>query len=516
MALASRTARWLRLVPVVAALALVIPAAPATGAGGYLTPQAPFITLGPGAPAGSSLKAIINSGDELGNFVFEGIPDGIGLAPGPDGDIYAFINHEQSEVPFQNEADFRDSSVSKLLLDTDAVDTGGVLETSVPIPSTDGFLRFCSAFMGGPSEGLSVYTFFTNEETNDIVGIPPGAPYGPDPAVAPQRQAGLSVILNTETGAYTPVPGMGRANHENTVVIPGGWSDIAILTDDDTFSAPAAQLYLYLAGSEADLWADAGTLWAFQVTSKNGVPVNPSDPFNGANDYGDVAVGDDLTGRFIKVPAGIAHGTTGTPPQTALENWSNRRNVFQFIRTEDIAYDKNSPRVVYIADSGERRALSDPATGRLLRGPSGTSGPWPNGTVFRMEFSSENPKNVVHFTKIIDADSAGLGVLDVLHQPDNIDTSPNSLMVQEDSSQLPNSRIWRYDLVAQTWSVVASVNDPDWESSGIVDASDWFGDGAWLLDVQAHRDFVDSTVVDGVTIKREAGQLILMWLPGTT
>jgi len=36
------------------------------------------------------------------------------------------------------------------------------------------------------------------------------------------------------------------------------------------------------------------------------------------------------------------------------------------------------------------------------------------------------------------------------------------------------------------WTVVATVNDPDGESSGIVDASKWHGPGSWLLDVQAH------------------------------
>jgi hypothetical protein len=104
-----------------------------------------------------------------------------------------------------------------------------------------------------------------------------------------------------------------------------------------------------------------------------------------------------------------------------------------------------------------------------------------------------------------------------MHQPDNIDTSAKSLMVQEDSSQAPNSRIWRYDFATQTWSVVASVNQSSWESSGIVDASAVFGDGAWLVDVQAHGSayWVDSEVVGAVTYKREAGQLLLMVLPGT-
>ena len=33
-----------------------------------------------------------------------------------------------------------------------------------PIPASAGFIRFCSAFMAGPAEGFSTYTFFTGEE----------------------------------------------------------------------------------------------------------------------------------------------------------------------------------------------------------------------------------------------------------------------------------------------------------------------------------------------------------------
>ena len=73
------------------------------------------------------------------------------------------------------------------------------------------------------------------------------------------------------------------------------------------------------------------------------------------------------SGEFIAVPDAIARGTTADPPQTALENWSNANNVFQFVRVEDIAYDPDDPRVVYFADTGSTRLKEDPATGRLFR-----------------------------------------------------------------------------------------------------------------------------------------------------
>ena len=494
------------------ALALTLATSGTASAAGYLTPQGPYVTLQAGAPPGSSLLPIINSGDTVNGFLFEGIPDGIGLRPGGPGVVQAFVNHEQSRVPFQNEADFKWSTVSKLNLDQAS---GGVLDGHVAIPSNQHFARFCSASMAGPAQGLSRYTFFTNEETNDILSVPPGAVYGPDPALSPNRQAGYSVLLDTDTGDYDVVPSAGRMNHENTVLVPGGWGDLVSLTGDDTFTAPASQLYMLRSENEAQLFADGGRLWAFQVTATDAGPVDPSDPFNGANDYGDITTGDDWQGRFIAVPDKIAEGTTGVAPQTALENWSNAHNVFQFIRVEDITYDKTDPHVVYFADTGERRALPDPTTGRLRRGSSTDMGPYPNGRVFRMELNAANPRFVDSFSILVDADAGGYNNPDVIHQPDNVDTSANSLMVQEDSSQPPNSRVWRYDFATQTWSVVASVNDPDWESSGIVDASAFFGPGAWLLDVQAHRDFVKTAQSGSVLIKREAGQLILMRLPGT-
>ena len=48
-------------------------------------------------------------------------------------------------------------------------------------------------------------------------------------------------------------------------------------------------------------------------------------------------------------------------PQTALENWSNANNVFQFVRVEDIAYDPDNPRVVYFADTGSTRLKEEPS-----------------------------------------------------------------------------------------------------------------------------------------------------------
>ena len=135
-----------------------------------------------------------------------------------------------------------------------------------------------------------------------------------------------------------------------------------------------------------------------------------------------------------------------------------------------------------------------------------------NGSVFKMVFDANDPTTVTSFTVLAQGDNAAaMKYVAGFNAPDNMDTSVNSLMVQEDTS---DAVIWQYDL-ASTWTIVATVNDPRGESSGIVDASEWFGAGSWLLDVQAHGTNIDEIFVDPNTHKREDGQLLLMTIPGS-
>jgi hypothetical protein len=477
----------------------------------FLTSEPPFITLDPGVPAGSSVLAIISSGESLNGFTFQGLPDGIGLAPGPNSNsIDVFVAHEETTVPFFGQADFQASSVSRLTLSTTS---GGVMEASVALPPEAGFLRFCSAFMAGPAEGYSFYTFFAGEETNDIVEVVANAPYGADPAIAPSRQGGYAVALDVHTGDFTQIAGLGRYNHENTITVPGGWNGFTLLSTDDTFNAPSAQLYMYRANHESHIWQDKGSLWAFQVTRTDDGKVDQNDPFNNANDYLDLQPGDDWQGKFIRVPKDIARGQTDVAPQDALEDWSNDNNVFQFIRLEDLAYDRTNPRIVYVADTGRTRIVPDPDNGRMMRGPGGTVGSADNGRIFKFVFNKKNPRKVDSFSVYADGDATGAPEYVPMTNPDNIDTSMYSLMVQEDAD---DAKIWQHNFSTGAWSVVATVNDEDWESSGIVDASEWFGAGSWILDVQGHgTNVVEEVDTNGILRKLESGQLLLMNIPGT-
>ena len=494
-------------VVLVAVTLLMTIAVPVGAAHPFQTTEAPYITL----VGGGDLIPIITVGDpDYHDVTFQGIPDGIGVRPGPTSDtVDVFVNHEETTVPFFGTADFQDASVTRWTLSTASGTEGEIVGAGVAIPSSDGFLRFCSASMAGPAEGFSTYTFFTGEETSDVVPVSPGAPDA-DAGLPPgMRQGGLAVVLNTDTGESTAVPGMGRLNHENTIALPG-YNQLVMLTTDDTFDAPSSQLYMYLANHESHVWQDKGSLWAFQATSANGQKVNQTDPFNGANDYLDLVPGDEFSGKFIRVPKQIARGTVD-----GLEDWSNDHNVFQFIRLEDLAYDKNDPNVIYIADTGRSRIKPDPTTGRMFRDTVGP-GFADNGSIFKMVLNDKNPKKVDSLTVLAQGDNSAADAFVAIRNPDNMDTSGSSLMVQEDTSV---AKIWQHELGTTNWTHVATANESSWETSGIVDVSQWFGSGWWLLDVQGHgSDFYIDSEFDagtGVTSKLEAGQLLLMNIPGS-
>jgi hypothetical protein len=329
---------------------------------------------------------------------------------------------------------------------------------------------------------------------------------------------------------------MGRHNHENSVGIPG-YGHPVVLSGDDTFDAPGSQLYMYSAANGQAAWNDRGTLYAF-------VSDNPA-----VNDYGDFPAAGTVSGHFIEVPRAIATGKrangtdvraadfgypappAGIPdgPQWVLEHWShNVVRAFQFIRIEDTAYDRTNPNVVYLADSGEPRAIPDGA-GRLRRGPSGTRGPYPNGRIWKLVLDPDDPLTG-SLSVLVDQDALGYDNPAAMHQSDNVETTANSLLIQEDpgshnqGAAMGYAKIWRYTLPAGPLVPVAQVNQslrPDlnpgsWESSGIIDASAAFGPGAFLVDVQAHGYEIATapSPFPGVTYMREAGQLLLFREPG--
>ena len=549
--------------------------------------------------AGVQIDPLLTVGDVLpSGYRFESIPDGISLRTRGQGRVDLFVNHETSKVPFpyntatptaaNGQSDFDNAQVSRLILNQHSA---GVLNGSFVIPSSGGFQRFCSNYLATSKEGFDRDILFTNEESPDYVlrqedSWPPAIG---DPA---EEENGVVLAIDVKTGKYHTVYGMGRHNHENDVAIPG-FDDLVVLSGDDTFTSgpltgvpapppgtpalpgpvPAqSQLYSYIAPSTDDLLADEGDLWAF-VSDTPGV-----------RNYYDVTPGSGTTvaGHFVKVPKNIATGrnadgseltsadvgfpappTNGswqrdlrsvTPigidgPQWVLEYWSDINNVFQFVRVEDIAYDKRPgmSNVVYIVDSGRGRRVTDT--------PVDTPFLSSNGRVWKMVFDKDDPTKVTSLTVLVEGDDAPVKTLNEIHQPDNVESTATGLLVTEDpgssqqfaptdtSASATTARLW-YVPFSGSPQVVAKVNHSAdggptdvgplptgdasignqgaWESSGIVDASAAFGPGAYLIDVQAHTLWIEKAPGDDnngdgqpdFTFKREGGQLLLLKIPG--
>jgi hypothetical protein len=227
-----------------------------------------------------------------------------------------------------------------------------------------------------------------------------------------------------------------------------------------------------------------------------------------------------------------------------LEYWSDINNVFQFVRVEDIAYDKRPGmgNVAYLVDSGRGRTAA-----QSLDTPNFKS---TNGRVWKMVLDKHDPTKVTSMTVLVEGDDNPVQTLGEVHQPDNVETTRSGLLLTEDpgsSQQFPAgstdpnatpARLW-YVPFAGAPQVVAAVDqsadggptDVDgrpagnwgaWESTGIVDASSAFGRGAFLVNVQAHTLWVESAPGDDnngdglpdFTYKREGGQLLLIRIPG--
>jgi len=527
------------LAAMVAAVAI---AAPVTAGSppGFITSKPPMLT--PLAP-GSTVTAIMSVGDMLpSGFELETLPDGISLWKLRENRLAVFLNHETSTVPFpysrtiqpppspeayQN--DFTNSQVSKLRLRTD---NAHVLGGSYVIPSSANYQRFCSNFLARRPHGFDRPLFFTNEEATDFVSRTGTAwTFGTPQTEPPSEQAGVVVAMDPTTGDYKTIYGMGRLNHENSVALKG-FGQPTLLTTDDTFSTnPASsQLYMYRALNADAVWNDEGHLWAFKS----------SDP--AIDSYYDFTPGSTMSvpGKFVRITDGAARG-----PQAGLEAESDTKDVFQFVRLEDVAYDRDDPTIIYLADSG--RASTDTSNGFAST----------NGRIWRMALHPEDPTRVLSLSILIDGDMALLKDPTAIHNPDNLETTRNSLLITEDPSSgnqfsqsdpspaATTARLWMYDIATGVKTVVAKVDQsqdegPDdvddapagnkgaWETSGIIDASKWFGPGAFLIDVQAHSMWIDKApgpdetgptpgTPDGqpdYVYKREGGQLLLLRIPG--
>jgi Bacterial protein of unknown function (DUF839) len=456
-----------------AAAALACALAACSGDGGTGTPpQTGFRTAQPAFAAGlggATVQAILTSGDTVpGGFVYPPRPDGLGgYAEG--GQLVLFGNHELGSgglAGTDGVAKFAFARVSRLVLDRA---TASVLGGAYAVDAAPGYRNLCSATFAGAGEGLPGGWFLTGEEA--VGGV----------------RDGMQLAVS-KAGQVVEMPWIGRFAHENLVAIPGFPGRVVLAGLDDT--PGGSELYLYVAANEAAVLAGQGTLY---------VLTSPA-----AANVGSLAAGQGVDGRFVAVPG--AASLSSAQLQAAV----NGLGALRFVRVEDGDYDRRAgtPPALYFVDTGSATVPSAVA-------------PWdPFGSIYRIEFQPADPTSA-RLTLLARSQGPASGWA----SPDNVGASARSLMVQEDPANpawARAPRVWRFPLGAGgalgAPAAVAELLNPEcrysdgtcWESSGMVDASSWLGDGAWLFDVQAH-----GRPEPRLGLASESGQLLVLKVPGS-
>jgi hypothetical protein len=451
-----------------------------------LVPQAtlkPILTVGDPIPGQES-----NPDPE--QRVWAPIPDGLG-AFREGGNLILFANHEITSSGVDGKFPF--ARVSRLVLDPATLSvTGG----SYPVTGKDaGFLfqRLCSATFAGPEVGLGDGWFLTGEES--VTG---GA-------------EGIQLAVKHDGTETRKLPWLGRFAHENYIAVPGVPGKVVLFGTDD--NQPAAfgtslrsELYMYVADNAGAVLAGTGKLYVF--TS------------NAVANSGFLTAGSPVGGAFVEVPN--AGSLSAADLQTAVDGLG----AFKFVRLEDIDYARHtgtqgSTPTIYFVDTGNinARCGADPCD--LF------------GSIYRMDIDPSDPTQNARLSLL--ARSRGVAAGDWA-SPDNIAVTENSLMLEEDPAYAEFNRperIWNFKFRANgdlgapsavveletqkfTGNVCSDAAQTCWESSGIIDASEWLGDGTWLFDVQAHTlpfGYQDGQTT--VNITKEGGQLLYLRLPGS-
>jgi len=341
--------------------------------------------------------------------------------------------------------------------------THGVLVGQYVFTGQEFFERFCSATLERV-KGTPYY--LTGEEA---------IPVGHD---------GSSIVMNAETGAWTETPQFGHFEHENVVPVTGFKKMVLISTEDNFRVGVPSYLFAYI----ADSWEDAvsgdpahGSLYVWRA-------LNPAD--TGFT----MTKGSTVPGEFVPISqAQNANDMTLKAAATGL-------GAFRFARLEDatVAFQKSGR--LYFADTGKAGEATL------------------NGRIYRLELDPSDPTRA---SISLELDST----VDDFANPDNLATSPQSLMIQEDREN-PNrvqyGRTLRYDFNDGSLTPVARVNTlvglpGSWEASGIIWAGNLLGGGWWLTSVQAHTLMAPQpgpSLLPNSSVG-EDGQLDALYVPGS-
>ncbi|QGF22475.1 hypothetical protein [Raineyella fluvialis] len=475
--------RWLAVAAIAATLpAVITPAAQAAPAGTMTGPSSsasPYLL--PVAP-GVTNTSVLTVGDKAANgYSMVGIPDGLGAYDNGDGTITLLMNHElgaDKGVPRAHGA--KGSFVSQWVIDKNTLEvkSGSDLITTFVRADTSlgsAISRLCSADLPKKSAFFNTATgkgydgrIFMNGEEDGSTG-----------------RAFAHVATGAEAGTTYEVAAMGNSSWENVLANPAtGDKTVVIGTDDST----PGQVYVYVGEKK-----DSGT--AVQRAGLTGGTLFGVKAEGGLNEY-DKSTGTGTASFPMKGGFTLASlGDASTYDYKTTQAESVAKGVTEWWRPEDGAWDAKNPNVFYFNTTAS------------LKGPSRT---------WKLTFADvTQPQLGGTFEAVLDG-TEGQKMFDNMAAADN----GKQLILNEDPGNTPYlGRVYSYNLGTDRLTPILE-HDPsrfsaggsqfltsDEESSGTIDASEFFGQGSYLMTTQAHYEISGELV--------EGGQLQLVRVPWT-
>jgi hypothetical protein len=470
----------------------------ATGTGPSTTTDPYVLPVADGVDVTSLLtvETASDNGAASNGYQMVGIPDGLGATLGSTGDNFRlFMNHELpagSGVARDHDATGAFVSRWSINADTLEVEEGADLIQSVrywsyaadryfPNAADAGqdarFARFCSGFLSLPGQlynddsgnGYDGQLYFGNEENGDV-----------------GRDFGV-----TTDGEAQQLPRLGLFSWENSLVGLNR-SDTTYVQGQEDTGPTSGQLHVYVGEKQdhGNAFDRAGLTNGDQfVVDLQNEKVSTDAEFR-------ATYGKDHPAPFDLGPdERVDWDQTG-----ADQNADAAAKGLGLNRIEDGAFDPRHPEDFYfVTTEGGKDATAARDGGGLWRlSYRNEEKPWKGGTLTLLLDGSEAP---------------------LLSKPDNLGFDRQGhLLIQEDPGNNAHlARIVAYDVKSGERAVLARFDpnlfqpgvDParfitqDEESSGIIDASRFLGDGTFLFDAQVHKAHPEADKV-------EMGQLLAL------
>ncbi len=435
----------------------------------YLRPVLPGVTFTPLLTVGDTL---VPPDPEHEGFVFYPRPEGTGSQRVRDGLAEIYVAHG-----LEWDDGLGGGRVSRILVDPRS---SRILAADWIVDGIEQFEHLGAATLAGPHEGMLSPRLLVNETS--IRG--------------PNR--GLVASVDPRSGAVTGLPWLGRFRHAQTILLPVSGGQMVTILTEDALPPGLSRLYMYLSNGDIDLLNGRGQLFVLQA-----------DPPPGRGDTGLSSMAKKvrpLAGRFVPLRGVTVNGDETQPAAIAVA--AELARGLRFVRLGGVVADHRVSNAFFVADLGDDDA-TDPVSGRPIAGA---------GRIYRIELDPFDPTIVRDIRVVLDGDEG-----DDLYRPRHIAADDFGVLIQEAPGRrgIHPARILRYEFRSQRLEPIAVCVERDpqgrllpegtggvWESSGITDASDAFGEGAWLVTVEA------PTVRDPFFRGRAGGgQLLLMRTP---